>query len=391
MLITSLGGVPANATRLDGSNTAVELTGITAEKILVTTEDGPQEIASDELMLLEFPDREAAVPEGAWKATLVDNSTLLATSGKLEGTTVTLQLGESDPLEIPAKQINDLRLAPLDAEVAASWEELRNRQPRDDLLIFLKEGVLDYVAGSISAVTVEHVAILVRGRELKAPLERVFGMVFANRTPVKTPPTAILKDTLGQRLAIAKIDFQDDEFKLELLSGTKFSIPASRTLSIDFAGGRLQFLADLPFDDSASVHPDEDFPVPWFVSKNSPAGSGGRLPLSIGQNRYQRGLWLHSGASVRYLLNREFKELRATAGFDMTYPQRMPKIDPRVRLVVVADGEERFSQEFSWRDDPVPLNVDLTDVRELIIRVESLGRRKGVLEHFALGDAQVLR
>jgi len=391
MLISTLGGVPATATRLDGSNAAVELTAINAEAISVTTEDGPQEIPRDQLMLLEFPDREAATLEGAWRATLIDNSSLLATTGKLEGTTVTLSLGENAPLEIPAKQINDLRIAPLDAQVAASWEELRNRQPRDDLLVFLKEGVLDYVAGTISAVTTEHVAILVRGRELKAPLERVFGMVFANRTPVKTPPVAILKDTVGQRLAIASIDLQEDDFNLELLSGVKLSIPASRTLSIDFAGGRLQFLADLPYDDTASIPPDEDFPVPWFVSKNSPAGSGGRLPLSIGQDRYPRGLWLHSGANVRYLLNREFKELRAIAGFEMTYPQRMPKIDPRVRLVVVADGEERFSQEFSWRDEPVPLNIDLTDVRELIIRVESLGRRKGVLEHFALGDAQVLR
>lgn len=391
MLISSLGGVPTTVSRLDGSSAAVELTGISADTILVTTEDGPQEIPRDDLMLLEFPDREVTTPEGVWKATLVDKSTLLATSGKLEGTTVSLQLGENDPLEIPTKLINDLRIASLDPQVSASWEELRNRQPRDDLLIFLKEGVLDYVAGTISAVTSEHVAILVRGRELKAPLERVFGMVFANRTPIKTPPAAILKDTFGQRFAIAKIEFQEEAFDLELLSGAKFKLPVTRTFSIDFASGDLQYLADLPFDETASTAPDENSSVAWFVCKNSPAGSGGKHPLLIGDDYYPRGLWLHSGANVRYLLNREFKELRAVAGFEMYTPQRMPKYDPRVRLVVIADGEERFSQEFSWRDEPVPLNIDLKDVRELIIRVESLGRIKGVLEHFALGDARVLR
>ncbi|MDA7527550.1 NPCBM/NEW2 domain-containing protein, partial [bacterium] len=79
------------------------------------------------------------------------------------------------------------------------------------------------------------------------------------------------------------------------------------------------------------------------------------------------------------------------AGFDQTHIGKMPRFQPKVNLVIEGDGEKLFSQEYSWDAPAEQLNIDLSNVRELVIRVESLGVAKGILEHFALGDAQVIK
>ncbi|WP_437227614.1 NPCBM/NEW2 domain-containing protein [Planctomicrobium sp. SH661] len=385
-------GPQVSLTLLDGTTRKGELLSLAPDRIQLTSDAGVQEIPVDSVMQMDFIGEAAAAGEKpAVGVTLADRSSLMLANVESDGTNVTLSIPGQDPVAIPTRQVSDIRFAPIDEKIASRWEDLRSRNARDDLLVIRKGDVLDYVAGSISKITPTAVTMLVREKELSAPREKVFGLVFASRAaPTQARRVAVHRDS-GDLLQAETLTLENDQLKITSASLGQISVPTSSLQSLDFGGGRIRFLADLPFDQTASKPPHAESSVVWFVSRNAPSGSGGKAPLTIGTKEFRKGLWLHSGAVVRFRLNREYTQLRATAGFDLTHVTRMPRFDPSVRLVVLGDGQELYSKQFRWNDPPEQLDLKLTDVRELTIRIDSAGSAQGILEHFALGDAQVIQ
>lgn len=393
LAVTLLAGTPVTVTTLEGRTLNGELAELSEQSLTLTTPEGDQQVSRDELMLVEFPHEEQPPDddEPHIQVRLTDGSRIAARRFEADRTMGTFASPAIGDAEIPFRQIRDVRIGRLDDKVTSGWQDLQERAARDDLLVFRKGDVLDYVAGSVSRINPETVTILVRERELTAPLDRVFGVVFASRGEDSRARTITVRTVHGDELQARGLKREDDHFTLSVSGDVRLRIPADTIRSFDFGGGRIRFLADLPFDESQSKPPNEDLPVVWYVSKNAPAGTAGTAPLVIGQDEYRRGLWLHSGATLRFRLNREYQKLRSVAGFDLTHASRMPRFDPRVKLVILGDERELYAREFGWNDTPEELDVDLSDVRELVIRVESLGSGFGILEHFALGDAQVIR
>lgn len=383
----ALAGPPARVTLLSGSTHEGELQSLSAEILTLTTGSWPVK----EVMDLAFPAHLPSDNPGTLGVTLVDGSVVNLSACSMEGGNIQLTPLSFSPLTLPARQVRAIRLLPLDDTISTSWNELLQRTSRDDQVVIRKGDVLDYVSGSVARINEQQVVVLVRGQELAAPRERVFGLILASPAGDGARRGVAIRTLTGETLLATELALAGDALQIKTASLGQVSLPVARALSIDFGGGRVRMLASLPFDQSASKAPDPSQAPVWFVALNAPSGSGGRLPLVIGRKEYLRGLWLHSGAEVRFRLNREFTRLRATAGFDLTHSVRMPQFEPRVKLVVSGDGKELFSREFRWNDDPQPLDVNLADVRELVIRVESLGGKGGVLEHFALGDAQVIQ
>ncbi len=391
LLIASLSGTPVTVTTLDGDSIEGELLSLNSRQVVVQGEVEEQSIAVDQLMLLQLTETDANSKSATHTVTLSDQSSLGFESIKFSEKNATIQTSLLGEQTISTSEIRNIRWGPLDDKIAESWGDLENRGARDDLLVFRKGDVLDYVAGSVSNVGEKGVTISVRGRDLTAPLERVFAVVFTNRSEKDRPGLGLVRTTGGDILKAKSLALEENILQISMASGIEASIDLSKIREIDFGGGRIRFLADLPFDESTSVSPDPDFPVVWFTARNFPAGTGGRRRLTIDGEQYQRGLWLHSGAVVRFRLNRQFSEFRTLAGFDQTHVGNMPRIKPKVKLVILGDGEELYAREFLWSDSPEKVKLDMSKVRELIIRVESLGVGKGILEHFALGDAQVIQ
>ena len=393
LLMAAISGAPVTATTLDGESLEGELLKLNAQQLVIEQGADNATVQIDQLMILQFTTAGSSPTVLDKAVRLVDQSVLGFDSLSASGEDATVSSATFGELTIPKSQITNIRWAGLDDKVSEAWEDLQTRNARDDLLVFRKGDVLDYVAGSVTRITGEGVTLSVQGRNLTAPLERVFGVIFANRKEQETPGLGLMRLANGDQLKMQELTLDEpgEVLSFATLGGVKLSIGIEQIREIDFGGGRIRFLADLPYDESGSVSPDPDFPVVWFTASNFPAGTGGRRPLTIGGETYQRGLWLHSGALVRLRLNRQFNEFRAIAGFDQTHVANMPRFDPRVKLVILGDGEELFSREFGWDDTPQKVNLDLSNVREMQIRVESLGAGKGILEHFALGDAQVIK
>jgi hypothetical protein len=112
--------------------------------------------------------------------------------------------------------------------------------------------------------------------------------------------------------------------------------------------------------------------------------------LRIGDREFPKGLWMHSGASAVFRLGREYRRLTTTIGIDSNSTE-LPRIAPKVRVVFNGDGKAIETREVAWNDAPTPIEVDVTGVRELEVRVEPLRETPGVLEHLILGEARVIQ
>lgn len=388
---SSHAGIPANVTLLNGSPRSGELKSLTMDSVVLTTDIGEEQIAGESIMVVELNSPARPGSGGQMEIRLADQSSIRVSTFESDGTTVSVSGGDLAEIRIPVRQVSDVRFEALDDKIQTRWDDLRSRNARDDLIVIRKGDVLDYVAGSISTVTPTAVTILVRDRELSAPREKIFGLVFASRSSPASIRRIAVRTIHDDVIQAESVQLSGQQWRLTSSSLGEVTLPQESVQSLDFGGGRIRYLADIPFDQSESKSPQENAPVVWFVSRNSPSGTGGRAPLLIGQQEYRKGLWMHSGASLRFRLNREYTQLRAMAGFDLTHVTRMPRFEPKVRLVILGDGKELYSREFLWSDNPVPLEINLTDVRELTIRVDSAGKGHGILEHFALGDAQVIQ
>jgi hypothetical protein len=374
---------PVTLTTLAGTSVSGEFQQLQTDQLILLEEGTPRTFPQADLLELRWNHPTVEVPDLA-EVQLVDGSVL---RGKITITADAGQLAGSPAAGTYSRRnIKSIRWSPLDQKVATSWQDLTARQPKEDLVVVRKGDVLDFIAGAIGDVTESSIAIVTGSRELQAPRERVFGIIFADRPEPRTKTLALLQ------LVLAAVSGKGDDWEVTLRSGTQLKLPTTALQKLDFGGGRIRLLADLPYSAEGSTSPDPLFPVVWFVSRNSPPGFGPEgKPLKIGKSEYQKGLWMCGNAVVRYRLNREFSRLQSIAGFELTEQANMPRFDPQVELIIEADGEVIHQQLYRWDTPPAQLDLDLRNARELVLKVVSRGAQPGILDFFALGDAKLLK
>lgn len=289
-------------------------------------------------------------------------------------------------LSFPVGDVRSLRLAGVDEKLEAAWSEMAVRDNRNDLLVVRKGDALDFVAGVVGDVSEKDVKLLVREREVAVPRERVFGIVYVQQA---SPAAALCEVTLasGDRLRISELSLADGKLVATIGGSAKVSIPLEQVSSLDFTLGKVKSLGDLPMTQTQFAKSPLLTSASFEVRKNR--NSLGRV-LRIGDREFPRGLWMHSGTSAMFRLGREYRRLTATIGLDWNSTE-LPRIAPHVKVVFVADGKPIETRDVAWDDAPADLELDVTGVRELEVRVESPREIPGVLEHFVLGEARVIK
>ena len=70
----------------------------------------------------------------------------------------------------------------------------------------------------------------------------------------------------------------------------------------------------------------------------------------------------------------------------------MPGWTPASHVTILADGAVLFDADVNWQDDPRTLDLDVTGIRDLEIRVTPARPQTiGACEHLALADARVIK
>jgi hypothetical protein len=384
LLLTLAGAIPVEATTLDGMTASGELSALSSQSITVVVEGEPRTLSVDQLheLRLQMP---AATPAPARRIRLHDGSQISVDELQLTARSAALTSAAFGSFEVPRRSVHSIRLGKLDSKVEAAWDELLQRESRDDLVVVRKGDALDHVAGVISGIDETAVQLLLDGSPVPVPRERVFGVILSS-AEVRSPNIRGILETLdGDRLAIGAISLADEQMQLETASGASVEVSASQVARIDFSLGKIAYMVDL--QPTQVTYPTEHELFLLDVWKYRKGTNSQNDPLRVGHRDYPRGLWVHSGTTLTWRLNREYRHLRGVAGIAAGISDNCA---PTVGLVIRGDGRELLNESISRGDDVRDLNVDVSGVRELQMEVTST-HPDGICEHLGLGDVRVIK
>jgi hypothetical protein len=385
LLLSLAGVIPVEATTLDGKSATGELSALTTRSVTVDVAGESRSLPVAELHELRLHKPSVARPS-AREIRLHDGSRIGIDELQLTSRTAAVTSAVFGSVEVPRPSVHSLRLGKIDSKVEAAWNDLLQRQTRDDLVVVRKGDALDHVAGVISGIDEKAVQLLLDGSPVPVPRERVFGVILAASASSRSPTLLGNLETVnGDRLAIAAISLTNEEFTVETAAGPSARIPAGQVARIDFSLGKISYLVDL--QPTQVAYPTEHELFLLDVWKYRAGTNSQNDPLRVGHQDYPRGLWIHSGTTLTWRLNREYRHLRGVAGIAAGISE---SCDPTVGLVIRGDGRVLLDVPVSRSDDVRDLDVDVGGVRELQIEVTS-SHPEGICEHLGLGDVRVIK
>lgn len=191
--------------RLDGQLLQGELVRCSPEQLQLLTPDGQKlDVATEQLAWLT----PASVPTQVnqpWQAGLIDGS--LLRGRQLSGTQDRWTLQSDDQQwDIPAGQLAWLLLrSPSPAELA-QWRGWLESPPQGDSLVIDRGGGnLDLLTGLVIGIEGGQVTFDFDGESVRAPLERLLGIIWYRPSRVSQPPAMTLEHADGSRLRIAHL------------------------------------------------------------------------------------------------------------------------------------------------------------------------------------------
>ena len=392
VLVVAFGAAPeAQVTLIDGTQQDGLLNGLTDKAVTLGAGDDAVNLDAQNVVEVRFPGAagdDRFTQFQSVEVRLVDGSLIYCEQYRASNDAATIVSPLIGELEIPRDWLKSIRLAELDQETEDRWEALRTRESTTDLLVVRKEDALDFLGGAVGEVTEESVNLLVGNRDIDVPRGRVFGLVTPQPTREVESVVCELQLDTGDRLRLTRAVLKDDRLAGRMASGPAIDVPLEKVRSIDFGLGRLRYLSEL--QESAEYKP-VGFVTSEFVQKlrkneNSLGGS-----LRIGREVFRRGLWIHSGTTLRYRINRDYRKLQGLLGIERS-AGNCARLEPRVKVTILADEEPLFESEVAWGEDPHRLDLDVTGVRDLEIHVEPVSEETiGACEHLAIGDARVVK
>jgi hypothetical protein len=289
-------------------------------------------------------------------------------------------------VSLPRAALRAVRLASPE-KVATRWEELLQRENRADMLVVRKQDALDFVEGSVGDIAAAEITFLIQDQSRTLPRDRAFGIIYA--TPAAAASRTAVVASLGRStLQLAAVSLEGTTATTTLASGPPLTVPIASLRSLEFSG-RVRFLGDLPAAVALPQGVAADEQYRYFRRGTEPFGA----PLRVGADEIisTEGLWIHSGVTVRYRINRDYSRLAALVGMDHNVGGNR-----QVRLVVSGDGKTLFDELIAWSQPARELDLDVSGIRDLEIRVESPADARstnifGIQEHLDLGNVRLIR
>ncbi len=176
----------------------------------------------------------------------------------------------------------------------------------------------------------------------------------------------------------------DDQFALRFPGGGTATIPWSRVVNIGMESDRLVWLSDLsPI--SNEQEPIVTSPRPTQFDKSV---DGNLLTLRSSRQPaplvFSKGLGVHAYSRLVYP-NAGFDRLTAIVGLDAETQGHGDCI-----FLVRGDGIELWSQRVRASDDPLPIDIDVSNVREISLIVEP-GAELDLADHANWCNVRLLR
>jgi hypothetical protein len=398
-----VGGIDVDVATLDGNTAAGQLVRLTDEGLELKA-DTPLKIDLSALLTLTVKDP-AAPPEviGAVRVDLVDGSRLLATEYTVSAGKAEIALVGGKAITVPTGSVHSVRFQSQNEDVVRQWDEIENSDLRGDVVVVRKSvedattGVptysLDYLEGVLSDVSNAAVQFTFDADRVDVPRTKLDGLIYFHPPGRELPGTLCsVIDTGGSQFNAKTVRVEEDQLNLELASGVGHTMALTSLRKIDFSAGRIVFLSDLtPSTVDWSSYLDVSRTLPSLARLYHPRSDrsfgGGKLRLKVGRRleEYAKGLAIHSRTSLIYQLPSGMRRFQAIAGIDESV-----RTGGHVRLVIHGDNQELVNEIVAVGQEPIPIDVEVTDVRRLKILVD-FGEQLDIGDSLHLCNARVTK
>ncbi len=378
------------ATMLDGQTHAGTLARVDADGATLDLLDGTRlDLPASELQELRLSSdvQPANLNEAELVVAFSDGTQIVAPQFASDGSRVVIESAYGD-IEVPVSQVQSVRFSAIAEGQLGSWNDLLSRETQNDLLVILKDGVLDFVGGVVGEIGSEQIAVIVNDRELEIPRSRVFGVIYARRSASRQSPICELTLATGEVLRATDLAWEMDQLIATLSAGADLRIDPIDASILDFGLGKIRYVSDLDSSDLTATYqpvgiqsPDSPLTFPIRVDR--------RLVLGSDRRSSDRSVWVHSGTTLRLRANRDFRRLEMTTG--IVQERFTSNIEPKVTLVITGDGQTLFNETITWDDPARDLQIDIEGVRQIEIQVLQTEATLGSCEHLGLGEARLVK
>lgn len=389
-LAVSLPSQQVDVSTVDGGTVSGNLLSFEKQSLTVESKEGEVSLPFDSLLEVRFSKVEGSgTPEADDLAVeLSDGSKLGCSQATLKDRVLAATTLAAGQFVVPLTAARSIRFRKLDETIAEKWTEVAASQPARDLLIVRNGDVLDRLEGTVSALDEKTLTFLTGDTPVAIDRSKpkLFGVVFSHSPPAKVTALGEIKLTNGDHLSVAGLKLESDTVEATLPYGPIVSIPLEKLLAIDFGKSKIDFLSDL--EPRATRH------TPLigtseldsaFVVRRDHSDAGPKTPIRIEGKSYGRGLVIHSKTQLEYRLNGNYRRFAAVAGIE-----QLVRPNGHVVLTITADDKELFSNEVTGTQPPIPLDLDITGVKNLTIMVD-FGEDWDIADHLALGDARLIK
>ncbi|MBW3539730.1 MAG: NPCBM/NEW2 domain-containing protein [Planctomycetes bacterium] len=372
---------------LKGEQHIGELQSLSAETVTLAGETGPVTVPLADVLKVRFPAPADETPDDPklLRVWFVDGSQLAAQTIATDSRTATVGTVRLGEVSTPIDAVSSIRFGPLDSKVEASWADLRSRTLQKDLLVIRKNDVLDHLSGVVGTIDEEHVRFLLGGNEVPVKRANVFGVVYARDTAPPSP-RAEMRLAGGDVAYVKSFTVSDGTVAVQLAAGAKVAPKLEDLRVLDFSLGKVRYLSDLePRTYELTPLFDGEAERSLFRYRRDRNQRGEVLKLAGVE--YPRGLWIHSRTRLVYRIGGDYRRFQAVMGIDDDVARRGLG---DVHVVITGDGKPLVETDVKGADKPVPLDLDVSGIRDLEILVD-FGGDIDIADHLDLADAKVLK
>lgn len=371
---------------LDAQEQIGTISELTSDRLVLETSDGSVEVPIADLAQVRVGKNESSTPAdatGSLQVEFVDGSVFLVESVTADGEITTCRLDADSPITVPMKVLRSIRFASgADARETddEQWQEILAKAGASDLLVIRRSEALDYVAGALHDITDEACRFELAGEVMPVPRERVFGIIFHKGTLDVAEPLCEYKLPDGSRWSIQSIESStNNKFTATTAANVTVDLPWLDGAILDFAGERIVALCDITPERwtwtpriplAGLVAGTDENPALHFLG---PSPEGTTAAIRLGEQTFDTAIAMRAKTEAVYRTAGEYERIRATAGMDEHASGSSHAV-----LVIQGDNRVLLEQAFTPDQAPVEIDLDITNVQRLTIRVE-FGEGMGLL------------
>jgi hypothetical protein len=389
LICLSFTTAPANVSTLDGKTATGTVTAIADGSLSLESNGKTTKLPLETILEVRFEPPSAAPPsaESPIAVQLADGSRVSCRQVTLDGRTLIAETLAAGKLKAPWNAVRAVRFRDLEPAIESKWKELADSAPERDLLVVRNGDVLDRLEGTISGLDEKTLTFLVG--DTRVPIDRskpkLFGVIPGRAQPSQVKPLGELKLRNGDALMFASVALQADTLSVHPLAGNPLTVRLEDAAALDFGQGKVAYLSQLePRAKEHSSYFGSDLDSVFDVRVDH-SDAGPQTPIRIDRQAYERGLVIHSQTKLTYRLNGDYRRFVAVAGIE-----QLVRPNGKVTLSISGDGKELFHQDIAGQDPPIPLDLDVSGVRELTVFV-GFGGDLDDGDHLALGDARLIK